>query len=339
MLVEHLYRNNMRYTHESFEFDRIINFMLGGYDEDLKGQFENHIYLTTKFYREFVKENPLSTKKEKATEKGKVFHATIFTGTFSGNCNAKDILSVSGLMVLDFDHLQNIEETRQILKDCLHTFVMFTSPSGTGLKCLVKHKLPIDKVATDWKPLFAEIHEYYLHLTKVSEESLDNSGSDVSRLCYLPYISENEFYRNDKCREWEYQGKFKINNRINDVEHFANVEHFEVAEYFEIEITEEKYLEWFGLSVYLAENSIDIANSYVDWIAIGFALATIGEYGRKIFHNVSCVSQKYNHNECDEQFDKCLEMLEEGRTNIYRYVNAAYKAIEEFNKKRYEKLY
>ena len=78
MQIEHLYRNNMRYTHELFEFDRIINFMMGVKDDDLKGQFENSIYLTTKYYREFLANNPDATKKEKGVEKGRVFHAVLF---------------------------------------------------------------------------------------------------------------------------------------------------------------------------------------------------------------------------------------------------------------------
>ena len=327
MKIEHIYRNNMRYTHESFEFDRIINFMMGVKDDDLKGLYENDIYSTTKYYREFLANNPDATKKEKGIEKGRVFHAAIFTGTFSGNCHASELVSLSGLMVLDFDHLLNLEETRQILKNCINTFVVFTSPSGTGLKCLVKHKLTLDKVATDWKYLYAEIREYYLQLTEVASESLDNSGSDVSRLCFLPYIKKEEYYRNDKCWEWNYTGVFKHNYEEN-----------EEAEYTEVEITEQLYLEWFELTVFLAENSINIAETYGEWRDMGFSLASIGELGRELYHNISCVSNKYSHSECNKQFDLWLDTYQEGRTNIYRFVNAAKKAIEEFNQKQYEKF-
>ncbi len=48
-------------------------------------------------------------------------------------------------------------------------------------------------------------------------------------------------------------------------------------------------------------------DSYNDWLRIGFALADgLEEEGRKYFHKVSSVSGKYNKDDCDKQYDYCL---------------------------------
>ena len=324
MLVEHLYRSNKRYDHESFEFDEIYNFICGD-DAKFKGKYENGIYLTTKYYREFLANNSNATKDEISAEKRKYFHAMIPTGTFSGTCHAKEIVSLSGLIILDFDHLNNLEETREKLKNCINTFCCFTSPSRTGLKCLIKHTLPLDKVVSDWKYLYKEIREFYLNITEVSPESIDDSGSDVSRLCYLPYCTSKDIYRNNKCWKWDYKGIFKQYNDDDEYE----------IEYTEVEITEEDYLIWFDYGVFIAEHSINVAETYTDWRDLGYSLASIGELGREIYHNISCISDKYNKKKCDEQFDIWLNTFQENRTTILKYVNVAKKAINEYLTDKY----
>lgn len=325
MLVEEIYRKDMRYTHKTVEFMDVYNFMRGLDDSKFKGEFENTIYLTTKFFREF-NDNPLKTDKEKSEEKSKVFQAAIFSGTFTGNCHASELVSLSGLLVLDIDHLnkEELERVRGIINNCILTFCSFTSPSGTGLKVLIKHDLTIDKVVTDWKFLYKEVSDYYSHLTD-TPDNFDNQTSDVSRICYLPYCTEKDIYLNKKSWTWEYKGLCKF---VDDSDY----------DYEEVEITEPLYLEWFELTVFLAENSINIAETYGEWRDMGFSLASIGELGRELYHNISCVSNKYSHSECNKQFDLWLDTYQEGRTNIYRFVNVAKKAIEEFNQKQYEKF-
>lgn len=61
---------------------------------------------------------------------------------------------------------------------------MFLSPSGNGIKVVIKHNL---KEPTLWKYLFNELEAYYLDKYNIV---LDKSGKDINRMCFLPYIEK-----------------------------------------------------------------------------------------------------------------------------------------------------
>ena len=50
----------------------------------------------------------------------------------------------------------------------------------------------------------------------------------------------------------------------------------------------------------------DITRVYQDWVNIGFALASLGEEGRELFHRVSAQNPNYRREESDKKFDNCL---------------------------------
>ena len=47
-------------------------------------------------------------------------------------------------------------------------------------------------------------------------------------------------------------------------------------------------------------------DSYDNWLRLAFALSSMGEEGRELFHKVSAVSPKYDLVECDKQYDNAL---------------------------------
>ena len=54
--------------------------------------------------------------------------------------------------------------------------------------------------------------------------------------------------------------------------------------------------------------AVNMAETYSDWFSIGQSIANeFGEYGRSYFHIISRQSKKYDLNECDFQYNKCLE--------------------------------
>ena len=57
----------------------------------------------------------------------------------------------------------------------------------------------------------------------------------------------------------------------------------------------------------IVQAGIDLTDDYNDWFRIGSALAYgLGESGRELYHEVSCMSSKYNVAECDKKYDNCL---------------------------------
>ena len=49
-----------------------------------------------------------------------------------------------------------------------------------------------------------------------------------------------------------------------------------------------------------------ILDDYDEWIRIGYALASLGEDGRELFHLLSATSSKYSQTECDKKFTAIL---------------------------------
>ena len=109
------------------------------------------------------------------------FDYCTFSGTFQYR-NDKALIKQSGLLCVDFDHLDNIEEVKnKLLQDeYFDTMLMFVSPSGNGLKWIVE--IDIEKAShKDW---FNAISNYLMHTHSLHA---DKSGKDISRACFLPH--------------------------------------------------------------------------------------------------------------------------------------------------------
>ncbi|MBQ3594674.1 MAG: virulence protein E [Bacteroidales bacterium] len=113
--------------------------------------------------------------------KARNFDYCTFSGTFQYR-NDKALIRHSGLLCLDFDHLNNIEEVKKILlqDEYFDTMLMFISPSGDGLKWIIE----IDIEEATHKEWFNAISNYLMHTHSLQA---DKSGKDISRACFLPH--------------------------------------------------------------------------------------------------------------------------------------------------------
>ena len=107
--------------------------------------------------------------------------------------NDASIVEHSGIICLDFDGLNadGLASLRDKLTSDQHTFALFTSPSGDGLKLLVK--IPAD--AKDHKAHFDALADYY------GEASFDPTSGNVSRVCYASH--DPELFYNPGSTLWE----------------------------------------------------------------------------------------------------------------------------------------
>jgi len=123
----------------------------------------------------------ISDKNEARLFKANHFDYVCFSGVFSMRSN-KSLIQHSELIVLDFDHLECVESLKELLivdKE-LETELLFKSPSGDGLKWVVK----IDLSIANHQEYFIGIRNYLKHTYGVD---VDGSGKDVARACFLPY--------------------------------------------------------------------------------------------------------------------------------------------------------
>jgi hypothetical protein len=304
MKVEFFRRVNNRSDHRSVELNEILTWATS--DSKLKQN--------TNKYKKFLKDNPNATRKEISQQKLESFPAITFGGTFIGTGKSEELLEMSGLIVLDFDHVERLEEIRQELENDINTYLLFVSPSGDGLKVIVKHNL---KDPSKWQYLYQEFEEYFINKYYLVT---DKSGKDISRMCYIPYI-EN-LYCKENSWIWNYTGKFE-----NLIEKLNEFEKNEITGYKKTEITDELYQECFYMSVFLVKNGINLTENYDEWLSYGFSLCTFGENGREIYHNISSVSPKYNHSEVNEKYDNLLRDFNGDKSGINKYLIRAKEAI------------
>jgi hypothetical protein len=109
------------------------------------------------------------------------FNYVTFSGVFTHR-SISSLVEHSCFMVIDFDDLPSPIDTKEmLLKDSeIETQLLFLSPSGNGLKWVIE----IDLEIATHEQYFYGIRNY---LKQKYNLSLDESGKDVSRACFLPY--------------------------------------------------------------------------------------------------------------------------------------------------------
>lgn len=121
----------------------------------------------------------ISDPKERRNFKAFRFPYVCFSGVFSKR-SEQHLVKHSGLLVFDFDHLEEVEESAELLlhEPLLDAELLFRSPSGQGLKFVVR-----------FNPEEYRQYDYFLAVTNYLWEThrlkSDLSGSDVSRACFL----------------------------------------------------------------------------------------------------------------------------------------------------------
>lgn len=118
-----------------------------------------------------------AAKRYKATH----FDYVTFSGIFSRRAD-EALLKHSGLLTIDLDHISNLAKWREHLlgDEYFETELLFTSPSGDGLKWII----PIDLTIATHADYFKSISNY-IQLTYGLK--IDTTGSDISRACFLPH--------------------------------------------------------------------------------------------------------------------------------------------------------
>ena len=143
---------------------------------------------TGKFKTEIDKIRSFSTKEERSPFKNKLPYFT-FSGTFSYRSNAK-LKEPSEAICIDYD---DIDDTyRKKFKRDPHVIMVFTSPSGEGLKVVVK----IPKLTDN-----NDHHRYYESIAKHFGIPVDPNAKDISRACYVSY--DENIYINENAKTFD----------------------------------------------------------------------------------------------------------------------------------------
>jgi len=129
--------------------------------------------------KDIVRSIRLQSDKEKRNELKQKLPAICFSGKFNKR-NDSSILEHSGLICLDFDGYESdklLLEQKELLTKDRYTYSVFISPSGMGLKVLVKIPAEVD----NHKKFFNSLEKHY------DSEYFDKTCKNLSRVCYESY--------------------------------------------------------------------------------------------------------------------------------------------------------
>lgn len=126
--------------------------------------------------KEKVEEVRNETDKEKRNTLKKQLPCICYGGKFSQRYDDK-LIEASGYMCLDFDGYNTIEEAENYkveLSKCKFIYSAWISPSGQGVKALVR----IPRNPSKYKNIFFSLMEYF------DVDEWDVSSQNISRVCY-----------------------------------------------------------------------------------------------------------------------------------------------------------
>jgi hypothetical protein len=136
----------------------------------------------------------LAEKKEEAYNKAKKsLPAFTPSGKFVGGRKLEFLAEYSNTIILDIDKLskEDLTKASHLANQSEFTYASFISPSGNGLKILVK----IKTLKTEHKETFLKVQAHYEDILKLE---IDKSGKDLTRLCF--YSSDENLYLNESAK-------------------------------------------------------------------------------------------------------------------------------------------
>jgi len=227
-----------------------------------------------KWQDEVLKIRTIPDKKLRTLEKQKVPLVTI-SGSFRGRSD-NEIRKHSGFIAIDIDDL-NVNTTKAILEKDQYVYSAFTSISGNGLCVLFK----ID--GSRHLDAFNGIGKYLYDEYQII---IDQSCKNVSRARFVsfdPYLFLNEtalifkkYLQKEKPR--------KITRVVF------------VKSDFDAIIKQ------------LYDRSINLCENYSEWVSIAYSLISeFGESGVQYYHTLSSLSDKYNKDDTERQYNSCFK--------------------------------
>jgi len=136
----------------------------------------------------------LAENKLEAYEKAKKsLPAFTPSGKFVGGRKMEFLEAYSNFIILDIDKLSqtDLQNAKQKANQSEFTYASFISPSGNGLKILVK----VNTTKEDHKETFLAIQKHYETLLN---HEIDKSGKDITRLCF--YSFDDNLYHNEAAK-------------------------------------------------------------------------------------------------------------------------------------------
>jgi hypothetical protein len=215
--------------------------------------------------------------------------AITISGTFSQR-STKFLEKYSGLIAIDIDYKENQEimpRVKEILSQLDYVAYCGRSISGDGYFAII----PIEN------PLHFKQHYYAIEEEMATYGIvIDKACKDITRMRYVSY--DKDYYYNPHATNyyWEKEEtKPRPNKTRADTGGYTATSTMSDKEIVEREIE------------MLKSRSLSLPDDYQTWFNVGMSLnSAFGEDGRRYFHEFSSLSEKYNEEECNKQYDSII---------------------------------
>ncbi|MBC7747689.1 MAG: virulence-associated E family protein, partial [Methylotenera sp.] len=140
----------------------------------------------------YLRKSLAENKTEAYNKAKKSLPAFTPSGKFVGGRKLEFLSEYSNCIILDIDKLSaaDLQNAKNLAAQSEFTYSCFTSPSGNGLKILVK----INSDKANHKEAFLLVQAHYESILKLE---IDKSGKDITRLCY--YSWDDNLYLNENA--------------------------------------------------------------------------------------------------------------------------------------------
>lgn len=154
-------------------------------------------------------------KKEDANNLKKQLKAFTVSGTFNNGRSNDKIEMYSQYIILDIDELSHsqLEYVKNMSRIAPYTYSSFVSPSGNGMKIIVK----VNTTKEYHKEAYKQVVAYYEQALNIV---IDTSGSDISRLCYVSF--DEDCFINYKAIVFNIEFPAEKNQSVNNVKPYQN---------------------------------------------------------------------------------------------------------------------
>jgi len=132
--------------------------------------------------RAIIEELRVTTDKEKKAQLKKELPCIIFSGKFSKRADSA-MISHSGYAVIDLDHVPDVFAIKQQVKLLEYVKSAFVSPSGDGLKIVVR----IPSSVKNHRKNYAAVFDDLKNNLSLDDSHFDSSNLNESRICYASY--------------------------------------------------------------------------------------------------------------------------------------------------------
>jgi hypothetical protein len=224
--------------------------------------------------------------------------AVTVSGRFSQH-KSDHLIEASGLICIDIDRKDNVDimpQVPSILQKLKYVAYCGKSISGDGYFAII----PIEN------PKHFKQHFYALEEEMKSYGIvIDKSCKDITRLRYASYDADGYYNPNATTYYWELDKEAKA--ATNSKEKVTKKRLSPTSSSMTDAEMVGKQLEL------LKSSSSTIPDDYGTWFKVGMALNSgLGEDGRTYFHEFSKLSDKYDEDECNTQYDNIISHYEGG---------------------------